>query len=83
MHFTTYSSSADSMDPASLGSNPLYMLFQSALAMHSFIKSVVASQNIFLGSPGVSLLPKAMHPGYEATQEFLRACMYFSISATL
>ena len=36
--------------------DPLYMLFQSALAMHSFIKSVVASQNIFLGSPGVSLV---------------------------
>ena len=36
--------------------DPLYMLFQSALAMHSLldiIKSVVASQNKFLGSPRV------------------------------
>ena len=31
--------------------DPLYMLFQSALAMHSL--SVVASQNKFLGSPRV------------------------------
>ena len=52
--------------------DPLNMLFQSALAMHSFIKSVVASQNILLGSSGVSLVPKAMRPGYEATQEFLQ-----------
>ena len=36
--------------------DPLYMLFQSALAMYSLLnmmKSVVASQNIFRGSPGV------------------------------
>ena len=60
--------------------DPMYMLFQSTLAMHSFIKSVVASQNIFLGSPGFSLVPKAMRPGYEATQkEFLRAYISFRL----
>ena len=54
MYYTTYSSFADCMDPAYSGS--LYMLFQSSLAIYSLlniIKLAVASQNIFLGSPGV------------------------------
>ena len=74
LYFTTYSSSADSMDPACLGP-----LVHAVLAMYSLLnamKSVVASQNIFLGGPGV----------YTGTTSFAfsrRPCIRFSISAKL
>ena len=53
MYFTTYLSSAvfTSMDSAYLG--PLVHAVSICFGNVFMIKSVVASQNIFLGSPGV------------------------------
>ena len=50
MYFTTYSSSADSMDLACLG--PLVHAVSTCFS-NDMMKSIVASQNIFLSSPGV------------------------------
>ena len=57
VHVLHDSSSADSLWTLH-ALDPLYMLSQSVLAMYSLlniIKSVVASRNIFLGSPGRKL----------------------------
>ena len=51
----THSSSVDSMDPACLGplAHAVSICFGSINSLLNMMKLAVASQNIFLGSPGV------------------------------